>query len=322
MESAINGAKELIQKQIFLNGSASQISIYQKYDRVYAFTNENIYGYMNQLDFEGKDNALCIMSSGDHPFNAALYGIKDIDTFDVNILTEYYVLGIKRSAILAFDYINYISFMNKLLDENTSLDQINDLINLIIPYMDEKYKIYWRSLIDYYHYLQKDSRNYINIFRLLLLDINKLDGYMVNSYLKDEISYNKLRSNIGKLNINFKECCFNDLTNSFNNEYDFIFLSNILDYLHLDFDCNWDYKKLVEIEQTLMPLLKNDGMIALNYIYNYFYINYNRYSENIINCTNFTKNDLTVESIIKFPHVLRNKVDRRCEAGLLLVKKY
>ena len=317
MNQIIDETKSFLKKQI--NNNKSLLS-YKKISKVYAFTNENIYGYMTQLDFKNKENALCVMASGDHPFNLSLYGIKTIDTFDINALTEYYALGIKRSAILAFDYLNYVTFMNKLLDKSLSLNDFNDLINLITPYMEKKHIVFWKSLIDYYRILQKESNTKTNLLHLLLLDANKLDGYMVNSYLKTENNYNTLRNNLGKANINFKQCEFNNIENTFKDKYDFIILSNILDYLHLSLGQGWDYSQLLEIEKKLTNLLKQDGIVALNYIFNYFNAAKCEYKKNIINFSNITHNDLTTEKIITFQNVFINKIIHNSEAALLLVK--
>ncbi len=320
MNQIINESKSFIQEQINTKQNPLLLS-YNKISKVYAFTNENIYGYMSKLDFANKGNALSVMASGDHPFNLALYGINNIDTFDINALTEYYALGIKRSAILAFDYLNYIAFMNKLLDKFLSLNELNDLINQITPYMETKHRIYWKSLIDYYHILQKESNISTNLFHLFLLDPNKIDGYMVNTYLKSEKNYNKLRNIIGKTNINFEQCDFNNITNTFNNQYDFIILSNILDYLYINLGSGWKYDKLKHLEDSLTPLLKENGIIALDYIYNYFNALECEYKKNIINFSDITHNDLTTEKIITFQNVFVNKIIHNSEAAILIKHK-
>ena len=317
VDKVFNEVKKLIMEQI--NDKSTNTN--DLFSKVYASTNENIAGYMSSLNFYGKNSALCVMASGDHVFNAAFYGLKNIDTFDINPLTEYYALGIKRSAILAFKYKEYISFMNKLFDKKTSLNELNDLIHLIEPYMDAKFRIFFRNLIDYYNVVQKENNFSVNLFYLLLLDINKIEGYMNNSYLKSEDNYNQLKNALGNVNIVFKKCDCLDLPVSFNDSYDFIFLSNIADYFYLKYGYHWNYSHLLEIEKLFNSLLSDQGVLALNYIYNYFYVNCGKYKENIINLSNIRKNDLSGESIIKFPQVYNNRLENERESGLLIINK-
>lgn len=317
MYKSIEATKYIIDNQI-KNKEINHISkSFDTYGKIYAQTNENIDGYMSKLNFNNKDSALCVMASGDHVFNAAMYGIKNIDSFDINKLTEYYALGIKRSAILKFNYQEYINFMNKLFDKATTLEEINDLINLIIPYMDNKYKVYWKQVIDYY----KTLNNNTNLFLLLLVDIIKIDGYMTNSYLLNERNYNKLKDCLAKVNITFKGCNCLNLYEEFNNKYDFIFLSNIVDYFYTNFGYYWNYNILNKEEKVLFNLLKDNGLVALNYIFNYFYCTSGKYKEYVINNSSIRKEDLIKEEIITFQSVYGNNIVEDREAGLMTLKK-
>ena len=49
--------KELIENYIKYHNAFS--------NRVYSYTNENIKSYLNNFDFNGKSNALSVLSSGD-----------------------------------------------------------------------------------------------------------------------------------------------------------------------------------------------------------------------------------------------------------------
>lgn len=61
--------------------------------QVYAFTNENIKGYLKRIK---GDNVLSICSSGDQYLNLLNHGFSNIDLVDINPLTEYYALGISK----------------------------------------------------------------------------------------------------------------------------------------------------------------------------------------------------------------------------------
>ena len=144
---------------------------------------------------------------------------------------------------------------------------------------------------------------------------------MVNTYLKNEQNYNLLKSKLKEVNITFTNCDITELPN-FNKQYDFIFLSNILDYLFNKYGNYWNYQKLQELEKSFLPLLNNDGLLALHYIYNYFYKHGNRYKEILINSSSIHKDNLTNENIITFEHVYNNQIDKNIDAGLMLVKKH
>lgn len=97
MEKCVEGAKRLISKQVHDNRVSLFGISFSEYHKSYYWTNENIKGYLDKVDFEGKDNALAVLASGDHIFNLVEKGISNIDTFDTNKLTEYYALGFKKS---------------------------------------------------------------------------------------------------------------------------------------------------------------------------------------------------------------------------------
>ena len=80
------------------------------------------------------------------------------------------------------------------------------------------------------------------------------------------------------------------------------------------------YFTIIKIENSLTPLLNQDGIIALDYIFNYFNALDCEYKKNIINFSNITREDLTKEKIITFQNVFVNKIIHNSEAALLLVK--
>ena len=315
---AINETKKIIEKQVLKNDVFESGEIFGKYSKVYASSNENIAGYMEKIDFQGCSKALTVMSSGDHPFNIALNGIKTIDTFDSNALTEYSVLGIRRSAIIKYDYKQFLNFLKKIISYEISLDEVSDLINAFIPVMDEYYRKYWKEIKDYNYNLQKQYNTNINLFRLLLKDLFTLENIEKNAYLKDEESYNKLRSIIKDVNIRFKCCDITELSNEFNNEYDLAFLSNIPDYLYNVYGYNWRYDSLLDFEESIMKLLKSGGIAVLNYIYAYYFKQKDAYVRHLIRNSCIRKEDLKDEEIISFSNsYFNNDVD----AAILIKRK-
>ncbi len=79
----------------------------------------------------------------------------DIETFDTNRLTEYYSLGLKRAAILKYDYYSYLCFMRKIVDRKTSLEELTELVKGLFSFMDSKMCLYWQGVIEYNYKIQK-----------------------------------------------------------------------------------------------------------------------------------------------------------------------
>ena len=322
MCDSIKATKQMIEKQV----SDRKISVFgvpfSKYQKVYASTNENINGYMKKLDFKDKTSTLSVMASGDHAFNAAFYGIKDIDTFDTNVLTQYYALGIKRSAILTFSYKKYLLFLNKILDENISLEELTEIIKSLLSYMDYEFKLYWEEVLSYNYLVQKDSKNPLNLFHMLLINIQgAIKNPINNAYLLSEENYNILKNNLSKVNFSFQNIeCF-ELPNKIKKQYDFIFLSNIADYFYKQFDYGWTYDKLKKIEEEFKQIQKDNGLLVLAYVYKIYLLNIDKYMTHPIKNSKVKVSDLKTEQLITFSSVVDNKECKPVHDGLILSRK-
>ena len=115
MERALAVAKKIIYQKIkyWVLLSSSNFS---KFCEIYPFTNENINGYIGKIVFSENDIILSILSSGDHAFNLITSGALNIDTFDINCLTEYYALGLKRALIIRYSYDEFMRISKKMLN--------------------------------------------------------------------------------------------------------------------------------------------------------------------------------------------------------------
>lgn len=256
------------------------------------------------------------MASGDHPFNAIFNGSYNIDTFDSNILTKYYALGIKRSAILTFNYFEYLEFLKKLLTSN--LEELNVLISKLYPYMDSDDLLFWKNIIEYNYKLQKDNSNSLNLFRMLLINITSIDEEVLkNGYLFNEENYNILRNKLSKTNINFYNIECLNLPNKLKCKYDFIFLSNIADYFYNNFNYYWNYDSLRKVENSFNKILNEKGILFINYLYNFYSTKSNKYHITIANGSSLKLNDLTGEECITFNNIKYNHI----KDGVLIKRK-
>jgi len=275
MEKCIAGAKHLIEKQVRSNHVYFFGEAFSEYQKVYFWTNEIIKGYIDKVDFEGKKSALSVTSSGDHAFNLITNGILEVDTFDTNRLTEYFAFGLKRAMILKYSYYEFNDISKYITSEFISLDSVTEVIKGLLPYMEAKHKKFWDEISDYNHKIQKENNNHLNLFSLITMGWSHTLSNN-NNYLVDKGRYNNLRNNLGKANISFTKANALNLDETFNKKYDFLLLSNILNYFYKIWGYGFDYSVFYNYEKQLEKLMNSDGVIFLNYLYDYYNSVYTR----------------------------------------------
>ena len=98
---------------------------------------------------------------------------------------------------------------------------------------------------------------------------NKKENINNNIYLQNEDNYLELRSKLKNIdNIKFYNIdIFRDKIKT-NNKYDFIYLSNIIDYLPIEDKIKY-LNKIKELITNLSSNLNNNGIIGLNYLFQY-----------------------------------------------------
>lgn len=221
----------------------------ERFSSIYPFTTENIAGYMNELDLTNK-KVITVTGSSDHIINAILKGCNDITTFDINPLTKYY-MDLKLSAIKELSYKEFLDFM--LYDTNKSFSY--EIIKRLD--MDNESKEFWLNELtknDYDGLKMKHS----DLFNLKYFDFqNKID---CNLYLNEE-NYAIIKDRLGLVKIKFLKSNLKDL--KIDEKYDYMFLSNISDYINTFYKDNYldNYKKLV------FNFLENVKVIYFAYIY-------------------------------------------------------
>lgn len=316
MENIIKGTKELLDKQYECGKAFCSGKPFSTYQKVYFATNENIKDYIEKSNLDGKTSALSVMASGDHSFNLIEKGILDIDTFDSNALTEFYVLGIKRAMIMRYSYKEYLITLDKLLNINTSIEELTSILSDLLPFMDNKYRIYWRQILDYNYINQKNNKKKINLFSLLFINIiNSTKLIERNTYLKDEETYNKFKINLTKANITFRNIDALNLAREYKGKYDAILLSNIFEYLQKYFNKMYDYKDMDSYINELFSILDEDGKLFLAYIFDYATKNYTR--EKLFSVSGVTLKDFTNYEMLKVESCRKERI----EDGVLILKK-
>jgi len=207
--------------------------------------------------------------------------------------------------ILKYNYQDFINLYTKISTKEIDNNEILEIIFDLLPYMDEKYRLFWKEIIDYTYKCQCEYDNNINLIYLLYMGIRN-ELIKNNNYLQDEESYNLLRNNLGKANINFKYANALNLNREFSSKYDVLLLSNILDYFYSFLGNNWEYYELQEYESRIEQLINNNGVIVLHYIMMFGSSRFT--SDKLFDNSGIVKDDLTDEEVYKVNRKDSNKV--------------
>ena len=223
----------------------------ERFNSIYLFTTENIAGYMNDLDLTGK-RVITVTGSSDHIINSILKGCLNITTFDINPLAKYY-MDLKLAAIKELSFDEFLKFLLNDTNETFSLNIIKKLD------MNEESKTFWLKELEKYNNDGSKLRN-SNLFNLKYFDAqNKID---CNLYLNKK-NYDIIKNKLNSVKIEFVEFNLKDL--KINGQYDYMFLSNISDYIEDFYDSDYlnNYKNLI------YSFLDNVRSIYFAYIYDF-----------------------------------------------------
>lgn len=221
----------------------------ERFSSIYPFTTENIAGYMSELDLTDK-KVVTVTGSSDHIINIILKGCTNITTFDINPLTKYY-MDLKLSAIKELSYKEFLDFM--LYDTNISFDY--EIIRRLD--ISKESKDFWLNE------LSKNDNDglkmkHSGLFNLKYFEFqNKIN---CNLYLNEE-NYAKIRNRLGIVKIRFIKSNLKDL--ELDEKYDYMFLSNISDYINAFYEDNY----LVNYKKLIFKLLEKAKIIYFAYIY-------------------------------------------------------
>lgn len=265
VKKTINLCKNEISNKCYdsiLEWSMSETA-FSKFSQCYQFTNEAIDDYYKLLNLKDK-KVLTVCGSGDQVIYAMMQDAKKIDVFDSNKITYYY-LFLKISAIIGLDYREFLDLMNLYSNDSIKLNFYKKIRDLITQ---EDVKIFWdlffKEKIDLFPTLFIGDHNNIGVRKedwLKYLELMKVNIY----YLNEDLFYhtkNKLKCN--NSSIHFECTDMLKVTKCFNDNYDFINCSNIIDYIN-------DQATLIKFfKEIINNNLNKDGMILLNYYWNKF----------------------------------------------------
>ena len=299
LEQNITKAKSIINEQ------NKFIPNYGIMDKIEPFTTQNIKGLLNEFNLQNK-KVLTILGNSDQLIDMCLIGVNDINTFDINPLTKYYY-DLKKAALLSNitmeQFLEYFCYYHYPFYNGINKRSFNtETFEKICQYLEEESYKFWSCLYDEYNHLQ--IRNGKSLFlgnelpyKILIQTIN---------YLNNNTNFYITKERIKNLNLSFINEDVRKLSNVLNEKYDFIFLSNIIEYL---FKTNLNstnenhnnqnqLSKLQEFKNLLITysnLLNKDGILMANYITKTF--NKNKNNSFLEEFLNLVLNDNNFSSI-------------------------
>lgn len=220
----------------------------ERFNSIYPFTTENIAGYMSDLDLTNK-KTITVTGSGDHVINAIAKGSNDITTFDLNPRAKYY-MDLKIGSIKKLSFEEFLDIFLYIDDEIDS----KFIKSLDIP---EESKDYWLKLI-------RNSKWYNLAYSKLFnrKHFNPDSKIWENIYLEKDY-YEKVKRRLNDVSIRHINSNLKDLV--LDDDFDYMFLSNISDYLYLMFKGN----ELEEYKLLLDRFLEKVKTIYFAYLYDY-----------------------------------------------------
>ncbi len=295
-------AKKMIQDISFLKSN------YGSFDRIYPFSNENLADCFDFFDIKNK-NCLSIMGSCDQALELYSRGAKTVTTFDCNPLTEYYGY-LKIAAILSeFSNSKFLDFFSceseyPFFEKENSFSRFQFLeLKKSLNLLSSSSFQFWGELLNEFDPLHVRIGG--KLFNYQVKE-NMLPHFM--PYLQNE-NYEHLILNLKDKEeeylLNFIHSDILDLNLKLKQKYDFIYLSNIMQYTSVMYpDYSSQQDKLKAYRQTIEQLssyLQPNGKIVIGYLYAFHFEMNNRNSQYISDVqTVFPKTDI---EYLSFPSI-------------------
>ena len=183
LEVLINNAMDRCNYKVIRDSS-----YYKGFWLVYPFTTENIKGYIDYFDLDGR-SLMTVGSSLDQVFNARLRGCKDITVVDINPYTKFYYY-LKLAALLCLDregflhFLRYVDYPKVFKDNKYVFDkEVFNNIKGILKLLDYDSYLLWDKIFSTY----SSSR-----IRTTLFSLDEYRTYQIeriNEYLSSDDKY-------------------------------------------------------------------------------------------------------------------------------------
>lgn len=230
-----------------------------EYSRIYTFTTENISDYLKYFELKNK-SLLTVGSSGDQVLNAFYHGARDITLYDINPYAKYYTY-LKIAAILSLTYVEFKAFFFKhgekiYYNKHVFSKELYKKISPTLRLLDYESFLFFDELFNTFS--PNDIRS--SLFNDDEVRNNVIKGF--NIYLRDEESYNKLKSIIAGISLKYIQGDMYE--DEILGKYDNIFLSNISNAAKFP-----EYKAL--LERITSCNLTSTGSAQIAYLWDIYY---------------------------------------------------
>ena len=228
MAPNIQKAKKYFRENNAISGNFSE------YSAAYSITNEDLRTAFELTMPQNTKNALVVAASGDHPMFAKLYGAQNVDTFDVSYNAKC-IMDIKTAALHMLTYKDYCDLISNIYVP-VDIYRVNNVPKILDG-------------------LPSEERNYIKEMHTCPIFGNGLHPIAYDKYLPTVEEFEKMRSVIDKP----FDFTWSKITTVHyklkDKKYDFMHLSNIIDYYR-----NEDDRACVLL--PLMEMIRPNGAIC------------------------------------------------------------
>lgn len=249
----INLEKAIIETKKLMTEEDNDLKPFTAYSPFYFHTNENLKKCLGNLDFN-KERALSVMASGDQTFNLIYLGVKQIDTFDVNVLT-YFVYHLRRAIFLAYGFERSSEIEDLFWFSFTNPKKLLDILITLRSFMSDDVYIFFEEILKYNSFLAPNDG--YNSFYDLCRDVVVTGS---NLYDVNQHTFRQLQDNLDNATLTFKSCEIEDLF--LDDVYDLMYFSNISEY----FIKQYGKEKFKELMMHFYSHLNSKGII-INYYF-------------------------------------------------------
>lgn len=220
---------------------------YSEYSQIHRCSNECLTQICKLLDIHEK-KILSVCGSGDNYLSFLLNGAKDVVNFDINGLTEYYLI-LKIIAVLILNPDEFKEFFifgkDKMKGSTFGRTGFFDekLYSKIQSYLPKNIRIYWDIL---YRNIPED----IQSDTMKVFKIHYISSIIENIPYLDNENYSKLRGILEKRKSHsFHKLDVFDIAELLNDKYNLIYLSNVAYFID-DWD-RWIKYCLIDLKTIL-----------------------------------------------------------------------